>query len=258
MSRPVLTSGSYWLLTTKPQTRRFNMSDPEFLYVYPREDKAAARLYYEITQDDSSQVVNSISLGDLRRGETKIVDISQDVEDYEGQKGAGRTIKSIKFYVHTSQTATPEDYIVAIPWTPTSKDRTAIYYANSYGGWDSLVCEGESQGNIENDQITSRRILPINYNIQLNPQVLLQDSRGMQVFTFTTGKMPRLEREALRDMALKKQLAIYSVINQTKVKLPAIFDESSMPLASSFSNITNLAFSLRFAWEAKALDRVES
>lgn len=254
MNRPTFT-GIYKFLTTRPNTRRLSKLDPEWLYVLPLQDIASASLYYTVYFDDGTDVLQNIDLGNLRQGEVKILDISYATVNYDSLIPAGASyIRKIDMYVGSIPSDTPSDLLTYLPYTP-GLERQAFYYANSYGGFDTLVCTGAIEESIKSTQSVVNRHLPHDANLADSPQYAARDARGRRYFDINTGNMSRLEREALADMQIKKPIHAYKEISGTPVLLPCILENNSMVLPGTYTNTTPFDFSLSYAWQDRALDR---
>ncbi len=256
MSRPTFT-GDYQFLTTKPNSRRLSKVDKEWLYILPIADMTSANLYYKMYFDDGTNITDSISLGDLREYEVKIVDISYLLVDYDSNiTSPAMYIEKIEVYVGTASTEDSGDKLTYVPYTPKG-ERMTFYYANSYGGIDSLICTGDTSETIESDQQTARFELAHDADINEVTQYTDVNAKARRRFNINTSHMPDLEAKALRDLAIKKPIRIYKEINTTPVLLPCRLEPNRMGLPGSFTQLNTNSFTISYAFDDYAFDRSE-
>ncbi len=256
MSRPTFT-GDYQLLTTKADKRRLSTTDPEYVYVCPIADMTGANLYAKAYYSDATTNVHTVSLSNLNKGETKCVDIGYAAIDYVSNIPSGESISKIEIYVGTADTEDSGDKLTYIPYTAISDQKLRVYYVNSYGGMDSLICIGDRTESVESDyQIASAEI---DYDgvLQESPQFTIHNSRGRRSFEIYTGHLPEKEAEALRELGVKKPVCIHETVNAVETLLPAILDGNGVALPSQRSTLHNQVIRLRYAWEDMAFDRVQ-
>lgn len=255
MSRPTF-SGDYQLLTTRPDKRRLSTEDPEYVYVCPNTDITAAYMYAKAYYSDATTNVHSVSLSNLNKGETKCVDIGFAAMSYNSSIPVGETISKIEVYVGTTDTEDDGDKLTYIPYTALSDLKLRVYYSNSYGGLDSLICIGDRQETVESSYQMASVEIAHDAVLQESPQFIIQNSRGRRSFEIHTGHMPEKELEALRELGVKKPLSIYETVNGTATLLPCVLDGNGIALSTARTNLHNQVIRLKYQWEDEAFDRV--
>lgn len=255
MSRPVFT-GSYQFLTTKPATRRFSKINKEWLYILPMADMNSANLYYKMYFDDDTNSTGSISLGNLRDDEAKIVDISYALVDYDSIITSPATrIKKIEVYVGTASSEDSGDKITLIPYTPQG-EVLALYYANSYGGFDSLICTGANSQNLISEQEVTKRIMTHSEDINTTAQYKVVDAMARSSYTINTAFMPLGEVKALRDLSIKKPIRMMKEIDGVTTMVPYILEPNSLSMPSTFTPNTNFSFVITEAMDNHAFEAI--
>jgi hypothetical protein len=118
---------------------------------------------FTIILDDHSSYTNALLIN-AKAYQPIIIPIGFDERNYLAALPAGRSIKQIDL---TIATKTISFQIVQNYWLQTKKE---LHYFNSSGGWDSLLCTGTDEQNIEVDKATHQHYLAYNYLQTDSPQ----------------------------------------------------------------------------------------
>lgn len=197
----------YTFLTTKPASRLLSRLHPEWLAILPIEDIANAAIYADVNYTDGTANFSEVlAIGDLlRAGEVQAVRIDFQTIDWDAIVPA-KSIRYIELTIRSGGIAlTNDDPLRYYPYTPDGdlELQRAIYYHNSYGGIDSLICLGDQQLSIETTGYTTARPLDLGYQLA-TAQYKYVDPYFTEVQQVITGKKPALELFALHDLfALK-------------------------------------------------------
>ena len=241
-----LQSPEYQFLTTKPLTRRFSLSHPELLYVFPYVNLSTtlqAQLFY--TDASQSSIINLTSTTSFTQGQVKAFDISEDTNNYTQQNQA-KTIERIEIDLPDEGS----DKLILYPYTPKSSQVKAIYYHNSQGGLDSVICTGDQQNTTDFEAIQSVKALDLASNFA-DPQVKNTNQFFTDNFNINTGFMLQGEMNALKDLKLIN--TAYEYNNGTFIPIDIIPD--SLQLPSEKNNLKAASFSYKHAFEQRAIDR---
>jgi hypothetical protein len=89
-----------------------------------------------------------------------------------------------------------------------------VYYANSLGGFDTLICTGKGTDQLETERLTAEVYLPDNYTANQGTRLTYHAS-GTVKRKFATGPMTKAELEAHLGLFLTKEVRIK--VNNTAV-----------------------------------------
>ena len=236
--------GKYQFQISSTPNRIFK-NHRQFLYALILEDIPDARLWAKSNLANGDFGLRQIIvLGDLSAGRTIIMDISDEVHDYDSY--AGDRIRNIQFYVESS-----EDTITLYPYTPKSDNPLVIYYQNSLGGLDSIICEGDQQPGLETFGFERDIAMSYDDNITDNSQYSYVNEGARETITiFANG--PKKEITALRDLYLIKNCWII----EDGQWIPMIVQGSSYDLPSTRSNINRPSITLKYAHNEHAFDQI--
>lgn len=192
----------------------------------------------------------------LRNGEAQYFDISYATRNYDALNVA-KTIKSFIIRIESPDFAdqSAQDHIVCIPYTPTGDNIKAIYYNNSYGGLDSIICTGDQQQSIETQNILSSKAEELGYE-QGSSQITALNPSFINAEQAHTGNHPKGEIEALHDLLTLKSAVEYQMINGVELFIAIIPLGNGISFPSKKANMKSLSFSYRYAFEQKAIDRI--
>lgn len=253
----IITSLPYQFLTTKPQRRLISTDHPEWLYILPNVDIPGASLvatcYWQSGGNITYTLISADEL-DLNGGEVRYFDISYAKRNYANLDPA-KTIAYIRIQINAAAIDSGEkDYIDLVPYTPVGDDITAIYYRNSQGGMDSLICAGDVQEAIEIDGLQVATPLEAVYDTQAAQYSWVDPSYRTDISVHTGAKSTR-ELKALKDLMLIKSAFEYREADGVLFTKDIIPEQLSVSMPSSRTNIKKLSFIYRYAVSQKAIDR---
>ncbi len=240
------------MLTTISLIRPFSMEHPEWLYILPVADKNAATLSVLITYTDGNTDTKVIPIGNLRTSEVVVINISEANQLYT-EVDDTKTIQKMVMSVNST-----DDTLTLYPFYPSEKSDqvVALYYHNSYGGLDSLICMGDYSDTLEAEQLIVEQPIDETKNVTTHPQFLPTYPRGRRGVDQHTGYKTEDELLALRDMLLLNKGYEYQSINGQQVLLPIIFQNASITLPSKKTNARAMQLQYRRASVDYALDRI--
>jgi hypothetical protein len=242
-------SGAYTILTTKPASRLMSKDHPELLNVLPHVDNPTLKLQAKVTKQDASSVTHLIDTFAARDGEVYSFQIGWDDEAYPDKAN----IKKIEIYCGGSYGAA-DDVITYYPVTMVADELVAIYYQNSYGGIDSLICKGSKQPIQKNESIAARSggSLLKDDSLRVNRTIANRATRGNLVHT---GYSTRKELYALQDLFLINHAWELMTLGGEERFVPIDIDQSvSWP--DNRENLQALPIRYRYSMEQKAITRV--
>lgn len=244
-------TGPYTFLTTKPSQRLFSMDHPEWLYICPNEEIASAQLTVIIMYSDASKVVITIALGTLKLGEVQCLDISNKRRNYN-QYNPTKSISKITIYISDIE----NDHLILRPYTPQSDQILAIYYHNSYGGMDSLICLEDQQESIEMEGIVTAKPIDAAYD-ESSAQFIYNDGKFRSSVSTISGMLPKKELFALKDLFIIKKAWQYTEDSDNiKSLIPLIPESQSVVFPSGRNNVKKLAINFRYAFDEMAISRI--
>ncbi|REE01099.1 hypothetical protein [Marinoscillum furvescens] len=249
------TTSHYQFLTTRPQRRMISKNHPEFLYILPHQTVTSPKLVAVVTYTDNTSEKHELLATTLRAGETRMYDISYAKRNYDMLNPA-KTIR--KFIIRVDSPDYPdgtEDYIECYPYTPTGDHIRAIYYHNSQGGVDSLICVGDEQEQIQANGIITAQPFEAVYE-SASQQFRYADPKFRTQHSLSSAAKPGKEVFALKDLFLIKQAYEYHKHDTVVTRAPIIPEQEQLILPSAKSNIKRLAITYRYAFEQRAMDRV--
>jgi len=248
-------NNSFSFLTTKPQRRLLSKLHPEWLYVLPKVTMTTERLVADVTYTDGT--TTSYTLIDtealtLRAGEVKYFDVSYAKRNYDNMNPA-KTIKYITIKITSSQGF--GDFVTYFPYTPNGDDIKAIYYHNSQGGVDSLICESDIQESRSFDGLVTASPMESVYDTNA-AQFKYVDPSFRSEFSLSSGQKPAKEIFALHDLFSIKRAYEYEEIAGGKLLTPIIPEQRDITFPSARTNIRQLSFTYRYAFDQRAIDRI--
>ncbi|GEM_PF-5816052 len=240
------------MLSTRSLIRPFSMEHPEWLYILPVADKASASLTVTVYYTVGAPMVKSISLGDLRKSEVIDINISEANQKYSEVDNT-RTISYMTMSVNSS-----DDALTLYPIYPSKMSDvvTALYYHNSMGGLDTLICTGDYADTMDAEKLVIEQPPDETKDVTTHPQYLAIDPQGFRGGDQHTGYKSEDELLALRDMLLLNKAYEYRVINGQQVLLPIQLQSTNVVLPSKKTNAKALRIQYRLASKDYALDRV--
>lgn len=248
----------YTFLTTKPATRWLSTEHPEQLYVLPNVDNLLPSLVANILYKDgttSEEVLIPVGDWTLKAGQARAFEVGYARWNYANLDPT-KTIRSITISIYTSGAAIAgADAITYIPYTPAGDELKVIYYHNSYGGVDSLICAGDSQRSFTTDGLQVAR--PVELVYEGEDQYRMVQQRMRTDHSVNSGHKPRKEHQALIDLFLISTAYEYERISDDAYHLrPIILESAERALASIKTNIKNISFNYRYAFTQRAISRV--
>lgn len=249
----------YLLQTTKPEKREFSMDHPEWIYVVPTEDTNNVYLYAKVYYTDESDQMYAVSaLKNLRKNEAVIFNISNSQVDYENLNPA-KIIKYFELFIGL-QGSLPQpaigDKIICIPKSYAQDKETirAIYYYNSIGGLDSIICTGEQQRSSVNRYITSEQPARLGFNLDA-PLIKDTNQEKTNRFLVNTGFKSKGEIQAfVEEFWLVRQGFEYRLVNGVYRLLPIRPSADSMEIPGERENLQALEFTYEYAFRNRAND----
>lgn len=239
------------MLTTKPLIRQFSMEHPEWIYILPMADVAAADLTSTITYTDATTDTLVISLGALTKYAATKVNIGEPVQEYS-QVDTKKTISHITLKVNND-----DDELTLYPYYPSqiSDQVRAFYYRNSYGGFDSLICIGDQADGFEATGQLAQLPITSGYVVTTSPEYVSVNQEGLRSGSMFTGYKTNAEINALKDMQLVNDVHELKTIDSQDVLLPIIL-QGGIQYPSARNKLKGIQFNYRYAWDDRALERI--
>lgn len=240
------------MLTTKPLDRVFSLEHPEWVYILPVADVAAADMQATNFYTDGSTNSKFITLGELKKWAAAKVNIGNPVQDYESMIPAGKTLSRIEIRVNYA-----DDKLILRPFKPSEKsDQVKMFvYRTSYNGYDSIICLGDQQEGFSPESQLAESPVLSGYVVTENPQYSVVNVEGVRTGNQYSGYKPTKEIRALRDMQLWNDVYEYINLDGQEVLIPVIL-EGGIEYPSAKNNLKGVQFSYRYAWDDRALDRI--
>jgi hypothetical protein len=229
---------------------------PEILNVLPHVDSVTdpalipLKLLAKITGGATADYeINSFT---ARMGEVYSFQIGWDDVAYPDKAN----ITKIEIYCGTAfaDYATADDVITYYPVTMVADELVAIYYQNSYGGIDSLICKGAKQPIQENESIAARSGVSLlkDDSLRVNRTIANRATFGNLVHT---GYSTRKELYALQDLFLINHAWELMTLGGEERFVPIDIDQS-VKWPDNRENLQALPIRYRYAMEQKAITRV--
>lgn len=243
------------LLTTKPLQRSFSMDHPEWIYVVSTEDYASAQLRTIIWDRDGGQIAATVllELGTLRAFEVRMLNISNAVYNYETHD-PDEPIKDIDIFIRSG--STDSAVIKLVPSTPTSESIRALYYHNSLGGLDSMICTGEQQQSNEFSFVNTEKPVELGFGLDDAPPMQSINQEVQTSFNVNTGYKPKAEIKAFTDFFLIRRGYEYRQLNGSYQLIPIQPIMSALDHPSERASLHALSFGYKYAFTNKAMDQV--
>jgi hypothetical protein len=241
-------SGNYHFLTSKPLTRNIFEIQKEWLYILPLVDITAAVLDIVITYTDATTQDADVALGDLTKGEVNVVDIGFPAQDYNSHQA--KTIESIAIKIDSDA-----EKIILKPVDLSTDNIRHLFYMNSLGGIDSLICIGDQQDNLETSRLISQKELSIDAPLD-ESEFIVSSIKARAPFNVYTGIKPDKEIRAAKDLFLVNEIFEQIENDGTFAMVPIIVDQKSVKFPSKNNNLKAIQFTARPAWDEVALDRI--
>jgi hypothetical protein len=244
-------TGDYTFLTTRPTIRRMSRSHPEILKVLPHTTVSGQTLKARITYTDATPTADyTIQTFDARAGEVYTFFIGYEAVAYPSKSVA----KTLELYMGNYATATEK--ITYILHDYSAEVVKALYYINSYGGFDTLICEAPDQQllqDMKSEQAILNPDFRTNYRNQRQYRSIQPSSRAG--YSHTTGPLPsRKHLQALRDLFLIGHAWLYETIGGLSRYVPIDIDQDvSWP--SEDANIQQLMLTYFYAIDVKSHSR---
>ncbi len=254
-----MTTTPYIFLTTKPQRRLISKDHPELLVIAAGEAITSPTLKVVVTfTDATTESFDLIASGSLtlRAGESHCFNVGYDQYNYDAYN-TSKTVKSFIIRVEsadfTDQAA--QDYIEYYPRKFESDTLKSLYYSNSQGGIDSLICTGDqTEANEQTGIITAQPIESV-YD-QATAQFKYTDPRIRKNISTNTGFKPGKEIFALQDLFKSEKVYEYTSVTGGIQRVPVIMQGEGVTLPSERSNLKQLQISYKYAFEDKVIDRI--
>jgi len=246
----------YTFLTTKPQKRLLSVSHPEWLAVLPIVDISIPKLQAIVTfTDGTTSTYDLTTTGEflLSAGQVQCFDISYATRDYDSLNEA-KTIRSFKISIYSPDFST-SDYIECVPYTPKGDLQQAIYYHNSYGGLDSLICTGDAQTVDSVQGMMTNKVKDDSF-VADSSQVRFVNPSFIRSRKLDTGLKPSGEIDALHDLLTIKQAYEYRIVNGNPYFVPIVPEGSPIEYPSLKNTLKRMAISYRYSQIYRAIDRI--
>jgi hypothetical protein len=245
-------SGDYTFLTTRPGSRRMSTIHPEILKVLPHTANNPLLLNARIQYTDATPTaIYQIASWTARAGEVYSFQIGYNQISYPSQALAWK----IEIYCGTYATA--ENVIVYYPYSYSADEVEALYYVNSLGGIDSIICAIPDQKRRDTIRSISAELNP-DYmsNTKAQRQYRTIESSARTGKTLSTGYLPRLEDlHALQDLYLLDYAWIYQQVGGQDRFLPvSIEQEADWP--SEQSSLQALSINYQLSIDTKAYTKI--
>lgn len=226
---------------------------PEWLYVMAH--AGLNRLYYKVYYTDGTDDTDFHAFDGLVSGAVGMIQVGYDQIDYPAMNPA-KTILKVEFTLRNGVTVNDGETLTVYPYVPDGDSQRAIYYHNSYGGLDSVICEGDQQLSLEVSGITTRKEKGINFSVLTHVQLQVVNPRRISQHLLYTGHKPTREIQALADLFLIKSAYEYVILDGAKYLLPIIPVDNAKELPSKKNNMKRISFGYQYAWEEKSMDRI--
>ncbi len=251
----------YTFLTTKPRTRQLSRNHPEWLAVCVLEPDGLADCLLRalITYTDGSTanhiLIDEGDIPALLEGSVYAFEIGFDRYAYDAVTPA-KTIKHIRIHLENAafEDQLAQDHVIYYPYTPAGDYVRALYYHNSYGGLDSVICTGDRQRSVAAQGYESSRAEDIRA-LEV-PQKVYNHLGYEEQVKVTTGAKPSGEIDALHDLLTIKSAFEYKDLSGEAYLVPIIPNGDGFELPSEKTNVKMMSFSYRYAHTQKAIDRI--
>jgi hypothetical protein len=234
-------SSDYEFLTGLSR-RRFSKTSPMFLYVNVLSLISNSKLFCTIHHTLGNLTTQIYNIGELSVG-VKILDVSYATAAYDSRVIG--TIKSIDFFINTGPS------ITLYPYTPKGDNTLVIYYQNSLGGLDSVICEGDQAPSLETEGYEVELAQSYDSNITDNQQYSYEQE-GMRESMTVTAIGPKNEILALKDLYLWKN----AFVIENDQWIPIIIQGQSYALPTAKTNIYKQQITFKYAHKELAIDRI--
>jgi hypothetical protein len=244
-------SGNYTLLTTRPPARTMSKQHPEFMKVLPHTTQAGQTLKARIYYVDATPTADfTIATFDARIGEVYTFQIGYPSTSYPSKALADR----IEIYCGTYGSGI--DVVTYYPKDYDAEIVTALYYANSLCGIDSLICEQQDQQTIQTVQSEKAELnADFRTNYRNQRQHLTINNVAIDAKKVTTGWLPGKEHlQALKDLFLHNYAWTYAAIGGTE-RFLAIDVDQQVDWPTDNAGLQGIEISYRLAIDVKANSR---
>lgn len=244
----------YQLLTTKPLLRRICADYPELLYVLPLETLTAsvlARVYWTDGTNDAYTLEADVP---FTAGEVMYWDISPYTQDYAALQPL-KTVDYVKVWVDVEDGGeTVRGYV----YTADTDQSRAVYYVNSAGGVDVVICAGDEQYTQENRAVDTVQPLVLDTTLQnlRSYDVTGQRARTGLLLHTHHAYATREEMAALRCFDLLRRGWLWEAISGGPRLLPVLLADN-IPYATARATAVAVPIRLRFAYDEQSLDRID-
>lgn len=241
---------SYQFLTTKSLRRTIFKEQHEYLYILALEDMGQKNLTFDLTYNDGSANQTSKSIGNLSKGDIHLIDVGFDNIGYDLIESA-KTISLIQIHIDDEL----NERIYLTPATLPSDNAQHLFYFNSLGGMDSLICTGSTQETQQTKFEESIREREADSGNSFS-EIETHNSNGNTLFDFNSGYKTLNELEACKDMFLINKS--FKLINQfgTESFLPLILTSSKIRHSPDDQNLKSISFSAKQSFIEEAKDRI--
>lgn len=251
----------YSFLTTKPQKRLLSRLHPEWLYVLPIESITTPKLVAVIAhRDNSATSYTLIDTGDLvlRAGEVKCLDVSYARWDYDAVEPT-KIIRSIAIRIESPdfEDQGAQDYIQYVPYPAAAgfgDFSRALYYHNSMGGLDSVICSGDHQDTLSLDGYMTVQPLEAVWD-QATAQYRYADPTFLTYADVNVPVRPTREVFALKDLFIHKRAYEYQQGEDWQALVPIVVQGEELQLPAYRDNLKRLSLRYQYGFIEKAIDR---
>ncbi len=247
---------SYILLTTKPKKRLLSIHHPEWLYFLPT--AFIPNPYFKVKLHFKDGTTSNHDLYQfpttLRPSEVHYLDIGFSRFDYKSINPA-KELLFVEAFILIQGDFTIESSIHLYPVDYNTDQTRAIYYHNSLGGLDSLICTGDQLVGGNFFSTVRERPFELGYDNKNLQQYFPTNQSMRRTVEVFTGYKPKLEIEALDDLFLLKRAYEYISINGQYPDLVPIEPElETVTYQGDKENLHALSFSYKHAFSDRSID----
>lgn len=193
---------TYIFLTTKPMRRVMTKNQQEYLFLLPLTAITDAEFVIKINYTNETSELVPVALGNLAQYDGKIIRISY-TETYYETINPSLIIKSLEFYLNENST----ERIIYDIYEPITDNPIELFYANSLGGFDSLICEGATTDKVIYTRELVNRYTSKDFELAQG-DTYNTDSTAVRRLEISSGYKEKKDILALRDLAISGKILI--------------------------------------------------
>lgn len=249
ITRPSFTAAgnhTYLFLTTRQLSRKMHWMQNEYMYILPLQNITSAQLTVLITYTDATTHSEPIALGNLAQYEGIIMRLADDYLDLNSYNPT-KTIQHIELYINASST----ERIKYQMYEPYTDNQVTLYYANSLGGFDSLICEGATMDKVMYTKQLVNKLSTAAFSLP-DGDMLYNDPVITRKLELSSGYKSKADVMALRDLAVSGKV----LMRDGDDFVPFVITNTDGPDWSDEDQTWYFRFEGHLEYREKAFDRV--